>query len=66
VLAAASEAVHVAGWSVEEVRSVLGIHVIPLTQDPLSEMYGCTPWEPWSSDLAQARFLQELDKLLMR
>ncbi len=66
VLAAASEAVHVAGWSVEEVRSVLGIHVIPLTQDPLSEMYGCTAWEPWSSDLAQARFLQELDKLLMR
>lgn len=38
VLAAASEAVHVAGWSRQEVREVLGIDLAPLEEDPLSEL----------------------------
>ena len=64
VLAAASEAIHVAGWSPEEVRTVLNIQVAPLVDDPLHAVYGGTPWEPWSTDLANTRFLQELQTIL--
>jgi hypothetical protein len=64
VLAAASEAIHVAGWSPEEVRSVLNIQVAPLVDDPLAAVYGGTPWEPWSMDVANTRFLQELHAIL--
>lgn len=64
ILAAASEAIHVAGWSREEVRTVLNIQETPLTEDPLVAVYGGVPWEPWSTDLANARFLQELHKIL--
>jgi hypothetical protein len=64
VLAAASEAVHVAGWSHEEVLTVLGINVTPLEDDPLVVQYGGTPWEPWSTDVANSRFLLELHKIL--
>ena len=59
-LAAASEAVHVAGWSVEEVRSVLGIKVKPLVDDPLVRLYGGTPWEPWPASIAADRFMAAL------
>jgi len=59
-LAAASEAVHVAGWSVEEVRSVLGIKVKPLVDDPLVRLYGGTPWEPWPASVAADRFMAAL------
>lgn len=59
-LAAASEAVHVAGWSVEEVRSVLGIKVKPLVDDPLVSLYGGTPWEPWPASIAADRFMAAL------
>ena len=62
-LAAASEAVHVAGWSHAEVRGVLGIQMEPLHQDPLTAMYGGVPWEPWSVDVAAKRFLDALEEL---
>lgn len=64
VLAAASEAMHVAGWTNEELRTVLGIDVSPLVDDPLVAIYGGVPWEPWSTDLANSRFLLELHKIL--
>jgi len=63
VLAAASEAVHIAGWSPAEVRDVLGIEVKPIKQDPLVAIYGGTPWEPWSVDIACKRFLEKLRDL---
>lgn len=56
-LAAASEAIHVAGWSAEEVRSVLGIKIKPLVDDPLIKLYGGTPWEPWPASVSADRFL---------
>ena len=62
-LAAASEAVHVAGWSQEEVRSVLGIKIKALDADPLAEIYGGQPWEPWPADIASERFLEALNSL---
>jgi hypothetical protein len=62
-LAAASEAVHVVGWSPEEVRSTLKIRAVPLQEDPLQAMYGGTAWEPWPPGLACDRFLAELDRL---
>ena len=62
-LAAASEAVHVAGWSREEVRRTLKIQAAVLADDPLVAVYGGTPWEPWPPALACARFLAELERL---
>jgi hypothetical protein len=62
-LAAASEAVHVAGWSRKEVRRTLKIQAAVLQDDPLANMYGCAPWEPWPPALACERFLAELDRL---
>lgn len=65
-LAAASEAVHVAGWSGQEVRSTLKIRSAVLDHDPLVAVYGCTPWEPWSPGVAAERFLAELERLQRR
>jgi len=62
-LAAATEAVHVTGWTREEVRSTLKIRAQVLERDPLAEHYGCTPWEPWAPTLAAERFLAELERL---
>jgi 5'-deoxynucleotidase YfbR-like HD superfamily hydrolase len=62
-LAAASEAVHVVGWSAKEVLHTLKITVPPLSDDPLHAVYGGTPWEPWAPTLAAERFLEELDRL---
>ena len=62
-LAAASEAVHVAGWSREEVRRTLKIRAAVLQDDPLAAVYGGQPWEPWPPALACERFLAELDRL---
>jgi hypothetical protein len=62
-LAAASEAVHVVGWSAKEVLHTLKITVPPLNDDPLRAVYGDTPWEPWPPALASERFLAELDRL---
>lgn len=63
VLAAASEAVHVAGWSHAEVRNVLGIQVKPLDHDPLVAIYGGQPWEPWPVEVAAKRLLDMLHNL---
>ncbi|RZT09946.1 hypothetical protein SAMN05216319_1608 [Duganella sp. CF402] len=62
-LAAASEAVHVAGWSAQEVKQTLKITVPPLSDDPLQAIYGGTAWEPWPPALAAERFLAELARL---
>lgn len=62
-LAAASEALHVAGWSEDEVRRTLRITAPIVHDDPLVASYGCTPWEPWPPALAAERFLAELHRL---
>jgi hypothetical protein len=61
--AAASEAVHVVGWSNEEVRKTLGIKCAPLNEDPLTEAYDCREWEPWPPSVACERFIAELNRL---
>ncbi|MGH8854189.1 MAG: phosphohydrolase [Telluria sp.] len=63
-LAAATEAVHVTGWTRDEVRRTLKIRAAVLEQDPLVPYYGCTPWEPWPPGLAAERFLAELNRLI--
>jgi hypothetical protein len=65
-LAAASEAVHVVGWSAHEVLHTLKICVPPLNKDPLLAMYGGQAWEPWSPALARDRFLDQLNLLQAR
>lgn len=62
-LAAASEALHVAGWTRDEVKQVLKISYKPQDSDPLVEIYGGTPWEPWTPDVAAERFLKELQRI---
>jgi hypothetical protein len=62
-LAAASEAVHVVGWSGDEVRRTLKISAVPLHEDPLQAVYGERAWEPWPPGLACERFLDELNRL---
>jgi hypothetical protein len=62
-LAAASEAVHVAGWSRAEVRRTLKIRSEPLNLDPLQGPYGGIAWEPWPPALACERFLDQLEQL---
>jgi hypothetical protein len=63
-LAAASEAVHVVGWTKLEVRHTLRIPHEPLTFDPLAKIYDAVPWEPWPPGLAATRFIAELSRLL--
>jgi hypothetical protein len=65
-LAAASEAVHVAGWSAEDVRRTLKIQAAVLDHDPLVSLYGCRAWEPWPPAVAAARFLEQLAQLQSR
>jgi hypothetical protein len=59
-VAAASEAVHVAGWTQGEVRITLRIRYTALPADPLRVIYGGKAWEPWAPGLAAERFLAEL------
>jgi hypothetical protein len=61
-LAAASEGLHVAGWSRSELVEKLGITIEPLTSDPLSHP-GFVPWEPWPPKVAAARFLAMLEEV---
>jgi hypothetical protein len=63
-VAAASEAIHVVGWTKAEVRHTLRIPHEPLALDPLTAIYGGTPWEPWPPARAADRFLAELARLL--
>jgi 5'-deoxynucleotidase YfbR-like HD superfamily hydrolase len=64
--AAAGEALHVAGWSREEIRTTLKIRLVPPETDPLVRRYGGTPWEPWPMRLAEERFLEEMERLHRR
>ncbi len=63
-VAAASEAVHVVGWTRDEVRHTLRIPYEPLAIDPLVALYGGAPWEPWPPAVAAERFLTELRALV--
>lgn len=62
-IAAASEAVHVAGWTADEVRRDLRITEVPETSDPLASVFGVRPWVPWAADQAAVRFLNALQRL---
>lgn len=62
-IAAASEAIHVAGWSREEVRRVLRIADQPVETDPLAGWFDTPPWQPWDAALAAERFLRVLHAL---
>jgi uncharacterized protein len=62
-LAAASEAVHVVGWSAVEVRGSLGITAKPLARDPTPRPPGMQPWEPWPPGIAVRMFVMELNRL---
>lgn len=66
LIAAATEAAHCVGWSLDEIRSDLQISSPILATDPLAAIYDCRPWEPWPADVAAARFLAELESLLPR
>jgi 5'-deoxynucleotidase YfbR-like HD superfamily hydrolase len=60
---AAAEAVHVAGWSQDELRSTLGIRARLIEADPLATGLGDRPWEPWPPEVSASRFLIELRRL---
>jgi hypothetical protein len=60
---AAAEAVHVAGWTREEVRGTLGIRAAVMAADPLAAPYDSEPWRPWPPELAAERFLTALKHL---
>lgn len=62
-IAAASEAIHVAGWTKTEVRRVLGIAEPPAQDDPLAPLHGDAAWEPWPPDVAAERFQVMLGRL---
>ncbi len=62
VALAAAEAVHVAGWTREELRERLGIRSAVMEDDPLSAP-GEEPWRPWPPERAAERFLAELRRL---
>jgi 5'-deoxynucleotidase YfbR-like HD superfamily hydrolase len=60
---AAAEAVHVVGWTAQEVRETLGIRAAVMARDPLAARHGDAPWRPWPPDAAAQRFLEELTAL---
>ena len=62
-LAAASEAVHVAGWQARELSETLGIRLAPLRHDPLPQLNDLQPWEPWPARRAASLFLHKLREL---
>ena len=61
--AAASEAVHVAGWTRAELRETLGIRAVADDEDVLAGLYGEQPWQPWPPEVAASRFTAELSRL---
>jgi len=65
-LAAASEAFHVVGWTVAEIRDDLEIELSPLQTDPVYPPEGMRAWEPWPPNLAAAHFLATLKDLSSR
>jgi len=62
--AAASEALHVAGWSAEEIRDTLNVRLSPAAVDPLPLLPGHRPWQPWTPRSAAALFLAKLRELV--
>ena len=62
-LAAASEAVHVAGWPDQDLHDTLDIQIRPLSDDPLPQLTGLKAWEPWPARTAAALFLAKLREL---
>jgi hypothetical protein len=60
-LAAASEALHVAGWSRDAIRETLGIRLAPVLADPLPRLDGLQ--QPWPPRRAAAVFLAKLREL---
>ena len=62
-LAAASEAVHVAGWSPLDLHDTLNISLAPVMTDPLPSPGGFRPWEPWPAKRAASLFLYKLREL---
>ena len=62
-VAAASEALHVVGWSAAEIRHSLRIQAKPLRFDPVAVPVGLQPWEPWPPTLAARLFLDMLAAL---
>jgi len=63
-LAAASEALHVAGWARDAVHEMLGIQLSPVMADPMPLLEGHRPWEPWAPRRAAAVFLAKLRELV--
>ena len=63
-IAAASEAVHIVGWTAQEVRQTLRIPEKPIATDPLAGWFGTPPWEAWPAEPAADRFLIVLRQLL--
>lgn len=63
VAMAAAEAVHVAGWTPQEVRGTLGIRAPVLAEDPLEAAFDEPPWRPWPPEAAAERFLAALRSL---
>ncbi|HTB47515.1 MAG TPA: phosphohydrolase [Acetobacteraceae bacterium] len=63
-IAAASEAIHVVGWTRDEVRHVLRIAERPVETDPLASWFDTPAWQPWDAVLAADRFLRVLHSLL--
>ncbi len=57
-IAAASEAIHVVGWTRDEVRKTLRIIDRPVDADPLN-----SAWEPWPAAQAAETFLRMLRRL---
>jgi hypothetical protein len=62
-LAAASEAIHVAGWSQEEIHETLGVRLMPMLTDPLPLLAGFQPWQPWPPRWAAPLFLAKVREL---
>jgi len=63
-LAASSEAAHVIGWSPQDILESFGLTLAPVEKDPLAPTPGMQPWEPWPPKLAEALFLNRLNRLL--
>jgi len=65
--AAASEALHVAGWTRTQIKDELQINAPILCRDPLYDgsvaEEGYAPWEPWDAGYAAGQFLQTLELL---
>ena len=62
-IAAASEALHVAGWTRAEIHETLGIRLSPVIIDPLPLLADLQPWQPWPPRYAAALFLAKLREL---